>query len=224
MRLPFFTALHSSRTFDYVPDGRSRGIRRDSAAPMSPAEYWIFLCATGLLAIALLAPPRTFIANSSRSRAAGAFGTARSNQEPHIVQQKRANEPGRGRHADAPWQIPLRGWKDILWRTYQQIGEDRLFAVAAGVVFYGLLALFPAVTALVSLYGLLANAATITDHLASLSGVLPGNAIDIVQEQIGRLTAKSDARLGFGFVLSLAVALWCQRRHEGNNRCTQCGV
>jgi membrane protein len=208
MRLPFFTALQSSRTFDHVPDGRSRGISRDSVAAVSSAEYWMFLCATGLLAIALLAPPRTFIAKSSSSRAAGPFGTTRRDEEPHIVQQKRANEPGRGRHANAPWQIPLRGWKDILWRTYQQIGEDRLFAVAAGVVFYGLLALFPAVTALVSLYGLFANAATINDHLASLSGVLPSNAIEIVHEQIARLTAKSDAKLGFGFVIGLAVALW----------------
>jgi hypothetical protein len=47
------------------------------------------------------------------------------------------NEGGHGRHADTPWQIPLRGWKDILWRTYEQIGEDRLLAVAAGVVFMG---------------------------------------------------------------------------------------
>jgi hypothetical protein len=49
------------------------------------------------------------------------------------------------------------GWKDILWLTYGQIGEDRLLAVAAGVVFYGLLALFPAVTAFVSLYGFFAG-------------------------------------------------------------------
>src|SRR3954453_17134486 len=56
----------------------------------------------------------------------------------------------RGRRASSPWQIPWKGWKDILLRTYQQINEDRLLAVAAGVVFYGLLALFPAISALVS--------------------------------------------------------------------------
>ena len=64
-------------------------------------------------------------------------------------------EPGRGRHAVSPTSIPGKGWKDILWRTYDQINEDRLLAVAAGVVFYGLLALFPAITALVSSYALL---------------------------------------------------------------------
>jgi membrane protein len=120
----------------------------------------------------------------------------------------RASEPGRGRHADAPWQIPLRGWKDILWRTYQQISEDRLLAVAAGVVFYGLLALFPAITAAVSLYGLFANASTINDQLSGLGGILPGSAVDIVHEQIEHLTAKSDAKLSFGFLVGLGVALW----------------
>src|ERR1700759_4698762 len=70
------------------------------------------------------------------------------------VSSRQALAPGRGRHATEPTHIPLKGWKDILWRTYEQIGEDRLLAVAAGVVFYGLLALFPAVTALISSYAL----------------------------------------------------------------------
>src|ERR1700730_12828398 len=86
--------------------------------------------------------------------ATGAMGTTRSTDEPRQVQHERAHEPGRGRHATAPWQIPWAGWKDILWRTYQQINEDRVTAVAAGVVFSGLLAFFPAITAVVSLYGL----------------------------------------------------------------------
>ena len=83
-----------------------------------------------------------------------------------------------------------------------------MLAVAAGVVFYALLALFPAVTALVSLYGLFANAATINDQLSGLRGVLPGGAVDIVHEQIGRLTAKSGTKLGFGFILGLGMAFW----------------
>ena len=89
------------------------------------------------------------------------------------AQQGRALEPGRGRHAASPWQIPWRGWKDILWRTYERIGEDRLLAVAAGVVFYGLLALFPAITAMVSLYGLFAKASTINEHFSAAAGLLP---------------------------------------------------
>jgi membrane protein len=83
-----------------------------------------------------------------------------------------------------------------------------LLAVAAGVVFYGLLALFPAITAAVSLYGLFANASTINDQLSGLGGILPGSAVDIVHEQIEHLTAKSDAKLSFGFLVGLGVALW----------------
>ena len=110
--------------------------------------------------------------------ATGAFGATRSTDEPRGVQHDRAREDARGRQASAPWQIPWSGWKDIFWRTYGQIGEDRLLAVAAGVVFYGLLALFPAVTAFVSLYGLFAKASTINEHLSLVSGLMPGGGVE----------------------------------------------
>jgi membrane protein len=138
----------------------------------------------------------------------GAFGAGRSSDESGAAQHERAQEPGRGRHAQAPWQIPWQGWKDILWRTYEQISEDRLLAVAAGVVFYGLLAVFPAVTAPVSLYGLFASPTAISDQLSLLAGILPQGALDILREQIGHLTAGSGAKLGLGFILGLIVALW----------------
>ncbi len=173
-------------------------------AAVSPAEYWTFLCAAALLAIAFAVPRNLGDRGKLRGRpATGAFGTASSSDEPTGVQYARAQEAGRGRRAEAPWQIPWRGWKDILWRTYQQIGEDRLLAVAAGVVFYGLLALFPAITAIVSLYGLFANAATISDHLSMAAGILPAGAIDIISEQVARLVSKGDAKLGLGFIVGL---------------------
>src|SRR6516165_4402820 len=103
---------------------------------------------------------------------------------------------------------PFRRWKDILWRTYQRTSDDRLLAVAAGVVFYALLALFPAITALVSLYGLFATPSTISQHLSVANGVLPSGATDIVQEQVNRLVQKGNAKLGFGFIGGLALALW----------------
>ena len=94
----------------------------------------------------------------------------------------------------------FRRWKDILWRTYQRTSDDRLLAVAAGVVFYGLLALFPAITALVSLYGLFAAPSTISQHLTTVNGFLPSGATDIVQEQVSRLVQKGNTKLGFGFI------------------------
>jgi membrane protein len=136
------------------------------------------------------------------------LGAARSSEEPRAAQHARARDPVRGRYASSPWQIPLRGWKDILRRTYERIGEDRLLAVAAGVVFYGLLALFPAMTALVSLYGLFAKASTINEHLSAAGGLLPASAMSIFQDQVNRLVAKGDAKLGLGFGVGLTVALW----------------
>jgi len=176
---------------------------------ISPAEYWTYLCAAALLVLTAVVSHGPKPGGQFPERpASGAFGTTRSSDEPQPVQHARAHEPGRGRHADTPWRIPWRGWKDILWRTYQQMGEDRLLAVAAGVVFYGLLALFPALTALVSLYGLFAKASTINDHLSMAAGILPGGAVDIIREQITRLVSKGDAKLGFGFIICLGIALW----------------
>jgi membrane protein len=108
----------------------------------------------------------------------------------------------------APWQIPWQGWKDILWRVYASINDNRLLAVAAGVVFYSLLAIFPAVAAFVSLYGLIADASTIDTHLSLASGIFPAGAVEILHEQITKVAAKGDAKLSLGFVTGLAVALW----------------
>jgi membrane protein len=127
-------------------------------------------------------------------------------QEP--LQRKRASEPGRGRHAESPAHIPWEGWKDIFWRTYREIQSDRLLAVAAGVVFYALLALFPAVTAGVSVYALFADAGTITGHIGELSALLPGGAIDIVSEQIRSIVERGSSELTFGFVAGLGIAFW----------------
>jgi len=142
----------------------------------------------------------------ARAQASDPASAAASNLQPG--QRGRAKQSGRGRHATSPRQIPWAGWKDILWRTSGQIGDDRLLAVAAGVVFYGLLAIFPAVTAFVSLYGLFAKASTISDHLSLAAGVIPSGGVEIIQEQINRITAKGDARLSLAFAFSLGLALW----------------
>jgi membrane protein len=136
------------------------------------------------------------------------FGETQSRQEGMQTQIERASEPGRGRRAASPIQIPWNGWKDIFWRTVNQTSEDRLLAIAAGVVFYSLLALFPAVTALVSCYGLFAKPDSINDHLSFLQDVMPSEAYSIVQDQISRVIAKGQAGLSLGFAAGLLLALW----------------
>jgi len=138
--------------------------------------------------------------------ASASASTASRSEHPNEKGDER--EGNRGRHAVSPWQIPWKGWKDILLRTYQEMNEDRLLAVAAGVVFYGLLALFPAITALVSCYALLADASTVNGHLVSLGAMLPGGAMDIVKEQVDRVLSKGDIKLGAAFAFSFLLALW----------------
>jgi len=129
-------------------------------------------------------------------------------QEPLTLQQIRAVERGRGRRARAPSQIPWRGWKDVFVRTYREIQDDRLLALAAGVAFYSLVSLFPAIAAGVSSYALFANVATISKHLSIASDIVPAGSLDLLGEEISRIAAKSDGKLTFGFLLGLGIALW----------------
>ena len=76
------------------------------------------------------------------------------------------------------------------------------------MVFFGLLAIFPAVTALVSSYGLFADPATIGANLQTLAMMLPEGSFQIVQDQIARVLAKGPAALGGTFLFGLALALW----------------
>lgn len=118
------------------------------------------------------------------------------------------SESGRGRSATTPGQIPPRGWKDILLRIYQKITDDRVMLLAAGITFYSLLAIFPAIAALVAIYGIFADPASIAAHLNSVSDILPGGAIAIIRDQMDRVAAQGSTRLGAAFIIGLAVSLW----------------
>jgi membrane protein len=119
-----------------------------------------------------------------------------------------ASDPGRGRLAKKPSDIPAPGWKDIIWRVYQNIGSDRVIALAAGVTFYSILALFPAVAALVALYGLFADPNTIAAHLDGLSGIFPEGGLSVLGEEMKRIAAQGGNTLGMTFIVGLATALW----------------
>ena len=136
------------------------------------------------------------------------FGEPQSSDEPHDLELRRAHERGRGRHATHPLQIPWRGWYDILWRTYREMNSDRLLSIAGGVSFFVLLAIFPAITALVSAYGLFFNTSTITNNLSLLNDVVPDNVLSIVHEQASRIASNSGRALSIGFVVGILVSLW----------------
>jgi membrane protein len=119
-----------------------------------------------------------------------------------------AQEPGRGRTAASPRQIPWRGWRDILWRTYTEMNQDRLTVVAGSVTYYTLLAVFPAIGVFVSLYGLFADVQQVREQLVQLSVVFPPEAVRLIGEQMMRLASGEPGGLSFAFVVSLLLSLW----------------
>ena len=97
----------------------------------------------------------------------------------------------RGRRATTPGEISKAGWWDILMRTKDEIANDHVSMIAAGIAFYGLLALFPAIAAIVSTWGLLADPQQIEGQIAAISSALPGQAADIVKEQAARIASNT---------------------------------
>lgn len=97
---------------------------------------------------------------------------------------------------------------DVLKGTYQAFGDDRTLAVSAGTTFYGLLALFPAIASFVAIYGLFADSSGISKQLDALGDVLPGGALDIIREQIARISAKGSTALTWTFAIGLVTSIW----------------
>jgi membrane protein len=117
-------------------------------------------------------------------------------------------EPGRGRLADAPWRIPALGWKDILWRTYENLGRASLPSVAGGIAFYVLLAIFPAIAAFISVYGFFLDPGTIARHLYGLSAILPDAALELIGGQMTRLGNQGRGVLSVTLAASTLFSVW----------------
>jgi membrane protein len=117
-----------------------------------------------------------------------------------------AGTPGAG--ADSPSEIPARGWGQTLKRVAKDIIDHRIMAEAAAVTFYALLAIFPALAALISIYGLIADPSTISAHLNGLQGVIPGGGLQIITDQIHTLASTPHKALGFGAISGFLISLW----------------
>lgn len=122
----------------------------------------------------------------------------------------------RGRQALHPTDIPAPGWRDIAWRVWDQLYLNNIFIVAAGVAFYGLLAIFPALAALVSIYGLIADPADVAQQLEVPGGALPSEAWALLKEQLRTLTERSSTTtLSIGVAVGLVLTLWSARAGVG---------
>ena len=113
-----------------------------------------------------------------------------------------------GNDAAAPSKIPALGWWQILKRTFHAMDEQNLSLLSAGVAFYFLVALFPLLTAFLSLYGLLGDPATLSEKLFALGGWVPTQALELLRDQLDEVMSSRDGALGIGVVVGFVVGLW----------------
>jgi membrane protein len=131
---------------------------------------------------------------------------------PDDLSARRPGQDLRGRNAERPQDIPAPGWKDVLWRAWRTFSENNLFLVAGGVTYAILLALFPGLAALVSLYGLLMDPRQIENQIGMLGGVLPDQTLKLLSDELHQLAAASTGTLGISAAVSIVLALWTASR------------
>lgn len=130
--------------------------------------------------------------------------------DPHPSQEAEAErkEPGRGRDARTPGEIPGAGWRDILLRVLRKLGKDNVSLVAAGVALNTLLAVFPAMALLASIYGMFASPAQVAKEISPFYGILPHDAASIIQAQLAALARPRGSTLGIGAIVSSIVSIY----------------
>ena len=114
----------------------------------------------------------------------------------------------RGFQARSPMEIPIRGWGDISKRVYHNLSQDNLSFVAAGVAFYALLAIFPALAAIVSVYAYFASPTDIHDQLDKVIAILPASSRDIILLQVSDITQQSNKVLSASAIGTLLLTIW----------------
>lgn len=113
-----------------------------------------------------------------------------------------------GRYAESPRDYSRAAWGDVLYRVKDSIGKHNLSLVAAGAAFYGLLAIFPALAALVALYGLFTDPATVTQQMERLGDIIPADARMVLEGQLQRVASAGGTALGIGAAVSFLFTLW----------------
>jgi membrane protein len=118
--------------------------------------------------------------------------------------------------ARSPWAIPLAGWKEVALRSFREASDDNVGLIAAGVAFYGFLALVPLLGAVVLSYGLIAEPATVLRNMQGLTSVMPADAAKLIGEQLMNVVETSSGKKGVGVLLALTLALFGARNGAGS--------
>ena len=175
----------------------------------------------GMLATAVLVGRKTAGAGKARDGQAGGGGGG-GTEAPGGLGAAAGGGPGTihetdpravangdaGRQAGTPQEIPAKGWKDIAKRTLKEVKQDQVTLLGAGVAFYSLLALFPAVIAGVSIYGLVADPATVQNQIDQLTRMLSPETAKIIGTQLKQVTSGAGGALGLATVIGILTALW----------------
>lgn len=121
---------------------------------------------------------------------------------------KDATDADLGKRATSPSGVPLRGWWQIALRVADQLTQDHVPVVAAGVAFFGFLAIFPAIAGFVILYGLVADPSTVTEQLSPIRDLVPREVFELLATQLQKVSGTTSGTLGLGLLLSLGFAVW----------------
>lgn len=129
-----------------------------------------------------------------------------------MADNKHDSEKQHGRFAKSPKEIPQRGWIDILKRTNQQISSDNVSIISAGIAFYAFLAIFPAIAAIISIYGLIVDQSTVQQQLSSITEILPQQSSQLIRSQLNQIVSGSSTALSWGLVFSIILSIWSANR------------
>ena len=121
------------------------------------------------------------------------------------------SENGQGHSAPTPSDIPKPGWWSIGKRVYASLGSKNLSILAAGVAFYAMLSVFPALAALVAIYGLIADPGTVQQQIHAIHGLIPGEAQKVIETYLKSIVSSNSSKLGIGLIVSVLIALWSAR-------------
>src|SRR3954468_10566699 len=127
----------------------------------------------------------------------------------HDLDRRRVEtNDGAGRDADAPQEIPPRGWLEVFKRVKAEAVDDNASLLAGGVAFFALLAIVPLLVAALSIWGLFANPSDATRLIRDVATGLPNSAQRLVTQQLRSISRRSNAGLSITAIVSLVIALW----------------
>ncbi len=102
----------------------------------------------------------------------------------------------------------LRSGVALLSRTLRASTTDRVSLAAAGCAFYATLALFPAISMLISIGGMILDPVTAEQQLAVLSGLLPSPAFSLISDRVHQLIAQGSGTLSLNLLVSFLLTFW----------------